>query len=155
MAGESRRGIGIAWAGRARHPNDRLRSITLALLGPLAQVKDVAFYSLQKQQAAAQIKDGPFPITDWTEEMKDFSDSAAFVANLDLVISVDTAPVHLAGALGKPVWVLIPFVPDWRWMLERTDSPWYPTMRLFRQPKPGDWKTAIERMKEELVVVRW
>jgi Flp pilus assembly protein TadD len=151
MAGETRRKIGLAWAGRARHPNDRLRSITLSMLAPLAQAKDVAFYSLQKQQAAAQIKNGPLDVTDWTEEIKDFSDSAALVANLDLVISVDTAPVHLAGAMGKPVWVLMPFAPDWRWLLERTDSPWYPTLRLFRQPKLRDWTTPIERVKEELL----
>ena len=89
-------------------------------------------------------------IIDYTEEIADFSDTAALIQNLDLIISVDTAVAHLAGALGKPVWTLLPFVPDWRWMLEREDSPWYPTMRLFRQPSPGDWESVIVRIKEAL-----
>lgn len=82
--------------------------------------------------------------------LADFSDTAAVIQELDLVISVDTAVAHLAGALGKPIWVLIPFASDWRWMLEREDSPWYPTMRLFRQPKPGDWASVIRRVAGEL-----
>jgi hypothetical protein len=89
-------------------------------------------------------------LIDYTEEINDFSDTAAFIQNLDLVISVDTSVAHLAGALGKPVWTLLPFVPDWRWMLNREDSPWYPTMRLFRQPAPGDWGSVIERLKDAL-----
>lgn len=88
---------------------------------------------------------------DYTDAIQDFSDTAAFIGNLDLVISVDTAVAHLAGALGKPVWTLIPFAPDWRWMLNRADSPWYPTMRLFRQPAPGDWKSVITKVKDELL----
>ena len=85
-------------------------------------------------------------LIDWTQEMAEFADSAALVANLDLVISVDTAVVHLAGAMGKPVWTLLPFAPDWRWLLDRDDSPWYPTMRLFRQPTRGDWESAIAKV---------
>ena len=89
-------------------------------------------------------------LIDYTEDIKDFSDTAAFIENLDLVISVDTAVAHLAGALGKPVWTLLPFAPDWRWLLNRDDSPWYPTMRLFRQPSPGDWKSVINQVLKEL-----
>ena len=89
-------------------------------------------------------------LVDFTEDIRDFSDTAAFIENLDLVISVDTAVAHLAGALGKPVWTLIPFAPDWRWMLNREDSPWYPTMRLFRQPSPGDWGTVMENVSRAL-----
>lgn len=89
-------------------------------------------------------------VIDLTGEIRDFADTAALIQNLDLVISIDTAVAHLAGALGKPVWTLLPFVPDWRWLLDREDSPWYPTMRLFRQPSPGDWHSVISRVGEEL-----
>ena len=89
-------------------------------------------------------------LTDCTGSWRSFADTAALVANLDLVICVDTAVAHLAGAMGKPVWVLMPFVPDWRWMLDREDSPWYPTMRLFRQRRMGDWTEPIERVVTEL-----
>ena len=89
-------------------------------------------------------------LVDWTEELKDFADTAALIANLDLVIAVDTAVVHLAGAMGKPVWTLLPFASDWRWLLDRADSPWYPTMRLFRQATPGDWDGVIRRVAAEL-----
>jgi hypothetical protein len=88
-------------------------------------------------------------LVDWTQELKDFADTAALIANLDLVIAVDTAVAHLAGAMGKPVWTLLPFVP-WRWLLGREDSPWYPSMRLFRQPRMGDWDSVVMRVVEEL-----
>jgi len=87
---------------------------------------------------------------DYTAELGDFADTAALVANLDLVISCDTAVAHLAGALGKPVWVLLPFVPDWRWQLGRADSPWYPTMRLFRQPRPGGFPIVVAQVERML-----
>jgi ADP-heptose:LPS heptosyltransferase len=121
-------------------------------LSLLAEVKDTTFYSLQKGEAAEQAKnpvDG-MDLLDFMDEVNDFSDTAGLIMNLDLIISVDTSVAHLAGALGKPVWVLLPFVPDWRWMLDREDSPWYPTMRLFRQPLPGEWGSVIQRVLNEL-----
>jgi ADP-heptose:LPS heptosyltransferase len=87
---------------------------------------------------------------DLTDQLQDFADTAALICNLDLIITVDTAVAHLAGALGRPVWVLLPFAPDWRWLRNRSDSPWYPTMRLFRQPVPGDWAQPIEQIVREL-----
>jgi tetratricopeptide (TPR) repeat protein len=144
--------VGLAWAGSPTHKNDRNRSIKLARLAPLGQVPGVRFFSLQKGEAAAEAKTPPpgMELVDWTEELKDFADTAALIDNLDLVIAVDTAVVHLAGAMGKLVWTLLPFVADWRWLLERQDSPWYPTMRLFRQPRIGDWDSVVTRVVEAL-----
>jgi FKBP-type peptidyl-prolyl cis-trans isomerase 2 len=145
--------VGIVWAGNqelARPYYDR--SCTLQDFLPLIESEDVAFYSLQKGDAASELNENPgsSKVIDYTDEIHDFSDTAGLLHNLDLVISVDTAVAHLAGALGKPVWTLLPFIPDWRWMLDRDDSPWYPTMRLFRQPSPGDWKSVIAKVKAEL-----
>jgi ADP-heptose:LPS heptosyltransferase len=92
-------------------------------------------------------------VVDFTSDLKDFADTAAFIANLDLIVSVDTAVAHLAGAMGKQVWVLLPFIPDWRWLLDREDSPWYPTMRLFRQKRAGDWEEPIQRIVNELTTL--
>lgn len=138
--------VGLAWAGNKTHKNDRKRSLKLEALAPLGRVPGVRFYSLQKGDPAQQALMPPpgMQIIDWTNELDDFADTAALVANLDLVIAVDTAVAHLAGALGIPVWTLLPFAPDWRWLLDRDDSPWYPTMRLFRQTVPGDWDSVIE-----------
>jgi Glycosyltransferase family 9 (heptosyltransferase) len=140
--------VGLAWAGSPTNTNDRNRSMKLSSLAPLAQVPGVRFISLQKGKAAVEAKTPPagMQLIDWTEDLQDFADSAALIANLDLVIAVDTAVVHLAGAMGKPVWTLLPFVSDWRWLLERDDSPWYPSMRLFRQPSSGDWDSVITRV---------
>jgi ADP-heptose:LPS heptosyltransferase len=91
---------------------------------------------------------------DWTDQLTDFADTAALLANLDLLITIDTAAAHLAGAMGKPAWVLLSHAPDWRWMLDRADSPWYPSLRLFRQPTPGDWATPIAEIARELESVR-
>jgi ADP-heptose:LPS heptosyltransferase len=112
----------------------------------------VRFYSLQKGPAAAQIEasEPSLKVIDFAAMLTDFADTAALIANLDLVITVDTAIAHLAGALGKPVWVLLPFVPDWRWLLNRDDSPWYPTMRLFRQKASGQWNEVISQVAESL-----
>ncbi|GIX47091.1 MAG: hypothetical protein KatS3mg131_1302 [Candidatus Tectimicrobiota bacterium] len=139
--------VGLVWAGNARHPNDRRRSCTLAQLAPLAQVPGVTLVSLQKGPAAQQVALlSALPLVDYSHELHDFADTAALVAHLDLVISVDTAVAHLAGAMGKPVWTLLPFSPDWRWQWHRPQTPWYPTMRLFRQPRPGDWPAVVQQV---------
>ncbi|MGD0390624.1 MAG: tetratricopeptide repeat protein [Tepidisphaeraceae bacterium] len=148
--------VGLAWAGNPDNKNDRNRSIKLASLAPLGQAPGVRFFSLQKGEAAAQAKNPPpgMELVDWTAELKDFADTAALIANLDLVIAVDTAVAHLAGAMNKPVWTLLPFVPDWRWQLERQDSPWYPSMRLFRQPCAGNWDSVITRVVDALSLAK-
>jgi len=150
--------VGLIWAGNARpHQRDanlidRNRSMRLSQFAPLAAVPGVVFVSLQKGPPAAQAKTPPEGMTllDWTDELHDFSDTAALIEALDLVISVDTAGAHLAGALGKPVWVLNRFASCWRWLLERTDSPWYPTLRLFRQTVRGDWTPVVAEVRERL-----
>ncbi|HEX5242401.1 MAG TPA: glycosyltransferase family 9 protein, partial [Tepidisphaeraceae bacterium] len=139
------------WAGTPEYVHDRQRTISPAALKPLGEVENVRFYSLQKgQKLGGGVTEAPIPMVDWADDLKDFADTAALITNLDLVIACDTAVAHLAGAMGRDVWTLLPFSPDWRWMLGRSDSPWYPTMRLFRQPKPGDWGAVIEEVKMEL-----
>lgn len=144
--------VGLVWAGRPQHKRDRWRSLTLATLAPLAGIPGVAFVSLQKGPAAEQASAPPpgMALTDRSADLVDFSDTAALIAALDLVIAVDTSVAHLAGALGKPVWLLLPEMPDWRWLLGRTDSPWYPTARLFRQPVRGAWGPVIASVADEL-----
>jgi ADP-heptose:LPS heptosyltransferase len=117
-------------------------------LSPLAAIEGVHLISLQKGRAADQPASSAFAQTliDYTAELHDFADTAGLIANLDLVISVDTSVAHLAGGMGKPVWLLLPVDPDWRWLLEREDSPWYPTMRLFRQTEAGNWAEVIARV---------
>ncbi|HZZ44395.1 MAG TPA: tetratricopeptide repeat protein [Tepidisphaeraceae bacterium] len=143
--------VGLCWTGNHKHFNDRLRSVPAHLLAPLATIPSITFYSLQKRPAdAPPVTQPPFPIIDLTNDIHDFSDTAALVANLDLVITVDTAAAHLAGALGKPVWTLIPIGPDFRWLLNRNDSPWYPTMTLYRQSTPNDWPSVLQRILTDL-----
>jgi hypothetical protein len=115
--------------------------MALATLGPLAEAPGVSFVSLQKGKSATQAAVPPpaMSLVDHTADLKDFADTAALIDNLDLVISVDTSVAHLAGGMGKPVWLLNRFDTCWRWLLDRDDSPWYPTLRQFRQPSPGDW----------------
>lgn len=141
--------IGLAWAGNPSHPWDRHRSIPPEKLLPLLRLPGTTFYSLQVEPPnttpAALLDAG---LVDRTSHLTDFTDTAAFMAELDLIISVDSATAHLAGALGRPVWTLLPFVPDWRWGLESEGTPWYPTMRLFRQPAMGDWETVIRRVND-------
>jgi Flp pilus assembly protein TadD len=139
--------VGIAWAGSPTHLGDRFRSIPFALLEPLLRVDGAHFFSLQLGPEAATAEG---PITDLAPAITDLADTAALMQQLDLVIAVDTAVVHLAGALGRPVWVMLPFSPDWRWLLDREDSPWYPTMRLFRQPGFGDWPSVVEAVRTAL-----
>lgn len=143
--------VGLVWSGDPGHNNDHNRSISLRALAPLLDC-NVQFVSLQK---GIRDPDRAFlckreDIIDLTEQLTDFSETAALVSCLDLVISVDTSVVHLAGALGAPVWTLLPFNPDWRWLLNRDDSPWYSSMRLFRQPKRGDWASVVDDVRREL-----
>lgn len=147
--------VGLAWAGNPEHANDHNRSMCLTQLAPLSAVAGVQWISLQKGAGAEQIQSPPpgLVLTDWTSDLDDFAATAALIECLDLVLAVDTSVVHLAGALNKPVWVMIPFAPDWRWLLERTDSPWYPGMRLFRQNERGNWRTVIETVVQELAAL--
>ena len=152
-AGSNLPRVGLVWAGGGRHPANRERSFDLWGLGALAKAREGAkFFSLQVAETSFQAIAPPkgMDLTDLGKEVTDFSDTAAIIANLDLVITADTAVAHLAGALGKPVWVLLPFVADWRWFTDRDDSPWYPTMRLFRQEKAGDWEAPVRKAAEAL-----
>jgi tetratricopeptide (TPR) repeat protein len=144
--------IAVAWAGSADHANDRNRSIGLARFLPLLTAGHGSFVSIQRELRAgdAAALAGLPHVTQLGDALADFEDTAAVIALADLVISVDTAVVHLAGAMGKPVWVLLPFQPDWRWLLARSDSPWYPTARLFRQSQPGDWDAVMARVQAAL-----
>jgi tetratricopeptide (TPR) repeat protein len=157
-----KRRVGLCWAGGLRPDQfgaaaaDQRRSLPLDAFAPLAEVEGVELYSLQKGPPAAQLAqalarggDGP-PIADLTAELDDFADTAALIANLDLVITCDTAIAHLAGGLGKPVWILNRFDACWRWLADRDDSPWYPSARLFRQTAPGDWAGVVQRVKAGL-----
>lgn len=144
--------VGIVWAGSPKHSNDRNRSLTIETLLPLANVRGVALYSLQAGPRVGDIAKFAHPalVQDLSRHLRDFADTAAVVAQLDLVVCADTAVAHLAAAMGKPVWVLMPFAPDWRWLLEREDTPWYPIMRLFRQGEPGRWDEVTDRVVAEL-----
>lgn len=142
--------VGLVWAGNPEHINDRNRSIPLNQLDPLAQVPDVKWFSLQVGPASAQVASSALKPIDLSPDLKDFAQTAAAISTLDLVITVDTAPTHVAGALGKPVWIMLPFVPDWRWLLERPDSVWYPTARLFRQESPGNWASEVAQIESAI-----
>jgi tetratricopeptide (TPR) repeat protein len=143
------RKIGLVWAGSPTHPRDAERSIPLRMLQPLLSVPNAKFFSLQKGKAASEQIEG-FDIEPLGPDLKDFTDTAAVIQHLDLVITVDTSVAHLAGAMGKPVWTLIGSFTDFRWMVDREDSPWYPTMRLFRQKRRGDWAGLIQRVVAKL-----
>ena len=144
--------VGIAWAGNPGHRRDLERSLDSSLLLPLADVPDLRLYSLQVGATSKKIDPlrEQLRLIDHTSKLTDMAESAALVQNLDLVICVDTSVCHLAGALGKPVWVMIPAGPHWGWGLQGESTPWYPTMRLFRQTAAGDWPSVIERIKTEL-----
>ena len=143
--------VAIAWSGNPSHDNDRNRSIPFAQLTPMLAAP-ASFVGIQRDVRAedAAALAGERRVTQLGEELADFSDTAAVLALCDLVIAVDTAPAHLTGAMGRPVWALIPFAPDWRWTREGASTPWYPTARLFRQPALGDWQSVIARVAEEL-----
>jgi tetratricopeptide (TPR) repeat protein len=147
--------VGIAWQGRQIHKEDRFRSFPLAHFESVARVPGVRLVSLQVGPGTEQLPAVSFPITDLGSKFDPGSlgDLAAALMNMDLVVTADTAVAHLAGAVGIPVWVLVPMPPDWRWLLDRSDSPWYPTMRLFRQTQFGDWSEVFERVALEAVAV--
>ncbi|MBV9120806.1 MAG: tetratricopeptide repeat protein [Chloroflexi bacterium] len=151
MAGDGLK-AGIVWSG---NPDARAwqRSVSLADLEPLLEISGVQWFSLQKGAAASQLAElrSGLSVVDLGAGITDFADTAAIVSQLDLVVSIDTSVAHLAGALGKPLWLLLTWNPDWRWLLDRDDSPWYPTARLFRQASPGDWRGVVERLGAELV----
>jgi Flp pilus assembly protein TadD len=135
--------VGLVWQGNPTHPDDRLRSVPFTTMAPLMLTPGVRCFCLQKNGA-------PGTMPDLAALCDDFADLAAAMSLMDLIITVDTAAAHLAGALGKPVWTLLAHPPEWRWMEQRTDSPWYPTMRLFRQPAPGDWDSVVREVAAAL-----
>lgn len=145
--------IGICWAGKPSHRNDRNRSVPLSSFGALFDLPGTDFLSLQKGPAAEEIAERSIGalVRDLGGGFRDFADTAAALRALDLVITVDTSVAHLAGAMARPVWVLLPYAPDWRWMLHRDDSPWYPSMTLFRQTSPGDWDEVFTRVRQALL----
>ncbi len=144
--------VGLVWAGSATNPDDHNRTTGLEALMPLMGIPGVRFYSLQVGPRAKDIDKHAHPalIADFSKYLKEYADTAAVIKQLDLVISVDTSVAHLTGALGKPCWCMVPCVPDWRWQLKRDDSPWYPTMRLFRNSMDGDWTHSVREMTKEL-----
>lgn len=142
--------IGLVWSGKPTHKNDHNRSIALSLLEPLMSIPGVTFVSLQREYREVDLPVlDRLPILRLDEALTDFADTAAVIGELDLVIAVDTAVAHLAGAMAKPLWIMLPHIQDWRWMRGRADSPWYPTTRLFRQMQIGDWSGVITRAGQE------
>lgn len=151
LAASPRPRVGLVWAGNPRHENDANRSMPAAALAPLLERQGITLFSLQVGASPAdRAWLNQTTVQDLAPEFGDFADTAAALGHLDLLVSVDTAAAHLAGALGRPVWLLLPFVPEWRWMLARDDSPWYPTMQLFRQSAPGDWTGLMARVAAAL-----
>jgi tetratricopeptide (TPR) repeat protein len=148
-----RRKIGIVWAGSPTFGNDQFRSMPLSAFAPLADIPKTAWFSLQKGPAREQLTAGepPMKLYDLTDKLQSFADTAALIEQLDLVITVDTAVAHVAGAIGKPVWLLLPANWDWRWMMNRDDSPWYPSARLFKQTRLGHWDEPIAAVKAALL----
>jgi hypothetical protein len=148
--------VGIAWAGNPRYKADGQRSIEIKALLPLLRMPAVTWISLQKGAAAEQLAGvrGDVFVWDGSSLDRDLAETAALVATLDLVVTTDTCIAHLAGAMAKPVWILLPHLADWRWMQEMETTPWYPTARLFRQRSPGDWNEVLERVIWELTAVR-
>jgi hypothetical protein len=144
--------IAVAWSGNVQHMNDRNRSIPLSALAPLWSVGSVRFLAVQRdlRSGDAELLSDEPRVAQIGTELDDFADTAAVLALVDLVITVDTSVAHLAGAMGRPVWILVPFSPDWRWTLSGEGSRWYATARLFRQPSLGDWDSVIDRLRGEL-----
>lgn len=146
--------VALVWAGRPTHSNDVNRSMKLAQLAPLGRAA-ASFVSLQKGPAAQEAATPPegLRVLPLGDEITDFEDTAAILSMCDVLISVDSSPVHLAGALGVPAWVLLPRTPDWRWLLDRPDTPWYPSVRLYRQPRHQDWLAPIEQAAADLTAL--
>ena len=144
--------VGLVWAGDPKHSNDHNRSMPFHYFHPLTGLDNVQLFSLQLGDAAKQCEDyvADKRVIDLTPHMNSFLDSAALFGELDLIITIDSAPAHLAGALGCPVWLMLPYIGEWRWLIERKDSPWYPSMQVFRQQAPGDWASVINQLKEAL-----
>jgi hypothetical protein len=140
--------VGIAWAGNPNYPADFSRSCTLATFLPLLHLSGITFYSLQKGDKRAELSQllDPHQVIDLDQQLQDFADTAAIMEQLDLIITTDTAVAHLAGALNRPAWVLLAAVPDWRWLRRRRDSPWYPSMTLFRQSSAGNWAGVMAQV---------
>jgi hypothetical protein len=151
LGAPARTRIGLAWSGSPAHGNDRNRSIPLAQMLALLDT-GAEFVSLQNEvrPADADVLTSRPDLRHFESALADFADTAALVETMDLIVTVDTSVAHLAGAMGKPVWVLLPFDPDWRWLLARTDSPWYPSATLFRQPRPGDWGSVLASLARRL-----
>ena len=137
--------VGLAWAGNPAHSNDRRRSIPAATMQRMLAVPGINFINLQVGSRA-----GDIGLVDMSPLLSDYAETAALIAALDLLITVDTSVAHVAGALGKPAWVVLPHAPDWRWLLGRNDTPWYASVRLFRQPRAGDWDAVIAAVADAL-----
>jgi len=142
--------VGLVWQGNRRHRLDAVRSFPLQAAAALAKVPGIRLFSLQHGDGREQLDSSGLSITDLGSKFTDFDDTAAAMQALDLIVTCDSAPAHLAGALGLRVWLALNFSPDWRWLLDQDDSPWYPTMRLFRQASPGNWSNVFEQMAAEL-----
>ncbi len=150
MPGSGGLKVGLVWAGGKLTSTDKKRSIRLSQFEPLLKVAGIQVVSLQKGEEAGQLTELGWDLLDVMDRCEDFMDTAALVAGLDLVISVDTSVAHLAGAMGRPVWLLSRIESEWRWMLDREDSPWYPGMKIFRQKERENWDAVIARVVEEL-----
>ncbi len=152
-AAQGRKKVGFVWQGRPAHPNDRVRSVGLGALTLLLQMENVLPVSLQLGQGQEQLAKHPARarVLDASSEIRDFSDTAAVIAGLDCVVTIDSAVAHLAGAMGKPAFVMLSHAGEWRWLDKRTDSPWYPTLQLVRQPQPGAWDSVVQRIGERLL----
>jgi hypothetical protein len=155
LAGHARPLVALVWAGRPTHFNDANRSMALGMLAPLA-IPGVTFLSIQKgpTEHAAQTPPPGMKLVNLSPLIGSFEDTAAILTVADLLISVDSSPVHLAGALDRPAWAMLPHLPDWRWLLERDDTPWYPSVRLFRQRQPGDWTPVLQEIAKELKALK-
>jgi len=144
-------GFASVWCGPATPSTKRsASSLNPNVLAPLATLRDIQWFSLQPGTTTPP----PLDLVDRTADLTDFADTAALLMQLDLVVTVDTSVAHLAGALGRPVWILLPYAADWRWLVERSDSPWYPSARLYRQSAPGDWPSVVERLRADLAELR-